>query len=476
MQGKLTSQNLDDGNAKTLYGEISEERKELLKAKKISKVELTDDTISSNDYEIPSTWMWVKLYELSVKDIKRGKAPKYVDKSKTQVFAQKCNLKTGGINMKLAKFLSDEKVAKFNEEDYLYDKDIVINSTGTGTLGRVGIFTDEDRIDDMPVFPDSHITVVRLLDKIDKRFVFYAIKRYQGYLEGNGIGSTNQRELRPEMIMGLQIPLPPYKEQKRIVEKIEAAVLNLSIIDDLQTRYSSDRDVLKGKLIDAAICGKLTKQLPEDSTAEELYKQIQEEKKYLEKEGKIKNSKKLPEITEDEIPFDIPANWKWVRLSDVLDVRDGTHDSPKYHDEGIPLVTSKNISGGSLSFDDVKLISEEDAKKINERSFVDDGDILFAMIGSIGNPVIVKKDRDFCIKNVALFKNISEKDLDMSYVYWFLMHEQYELRKTAIGGLQPFVSLKVFRNHLMPLPPIAEQKRISNRLYELSAAVTEQSL
>jgi len=160
MQGKLTSQNLDDGNAKTLYGEISEERKELLKAKKISKVELTDDTISSNDYEIPSTWMWVKLYELSVKDIKRGKAPKYVDKSKTQVFAQKCNLKTGGINMKLAKFLSDEKVAKFNEEDYLYDKDIVINSTGTGTLGRVGIFTDEDRIDDMPVFPDSHISVV----------------------------------------------------------------------------------------------------------------------------------------------------------------------------------------------------------------------------------------------------------------------------------------------------------------------------
>jgi type I restriction enzyme S subunit len=277
-------------------------------------------------------------------------------------------------------------------------------------------------------------------------------------------------------VLDLLCPLPPVSEQTRIVESIESVFSLLDTIDDLQKSYAADRDVLKGKLIGAAICGKLTKQLPEDGTAEELYKQIQEEKKYLEKEGKIKNSKKLPEITEDEIPFDIPANWKWVRLSDVLDVRDGTHDSPKYHDEGIPLVTSKNISGGSLSFDDVKLISEDDAKKINERSFVDDGDILFAMIGSIGNPVIVKKDRDFCIKNVALFKNISEKDLDMSYVYWFLMHEQYELRKTAIGGLQPFVSLKVFRNHLMPLPPIAEQKRISNRLYELSAAVTEQSL
>ena len=169
----------------------------------------------------------------------------------------------------------------------------------------------------------------------------------------------------------------------------------------------------------------------------------------------------------------IPNNWKWVRLSDVIDVRDGTHDSPKYHDEGIPLVTSKNISSGKLSFDDVKLISEVDANKINERSYVDDGDILFAMIGSIGNPVIVHKDREFCIKNVALFKNFAPDCISMQYVYWFLMHEQYVLRKNAIGGLQPFVSLKVVRNHLMPLPPFDEQERISKRLYELMNIVSE---
>ena len=123
-------------------------------------------------------------------------------------------------------------------------------------------------------------------------------------------------------MVNLPVPLPPLLEQERIVERIEDTFSALSVIDDLQTRYASDRDVLKGKLIDDAICGKLTKQLPEDGTAEELYQQIQEEKKRLEKKENQKN-KKLPEITEDEIPFDIPANWKWVRICDIFDLQSG---------------------------------------------------------------------------------------------------------------------------------------------------------
>ena len=274
-------------------------------------------------------------------------------------------------------------------------------------------------------------------------------------------------------MLDLLCPLPPVAEQKRIAKKIKALFYELSKIDTLQNQYASNQEALKSKLIDAAIQGKLTEQLPEDGTAEELYQKIQEVKQSLVKNGKIKREKPLLESSEDEIPFEIPSNWKWVRISEVIDVRDGTHDSPKYRDEGIPLVTSKNISSGELSFDDVKLISTDDAQKINERSYVDDGDILFAMIGSIGNPVIVHKDREFCIKNVALFKNFAPMYISMDYFYWFLMHEQFVLRKSAIGGLQPFVSLKVFRNHLMPLPPINEQIRIAGRLYELMDTVSE---
>ena len=152
---------------------------------------------------------------------------------------------------------------------------------------------------------------------------------------------------------------------------------------------------LKRSILQAAIQGKLTEQLPEDGDARDLLKEIQNEKSRLTKDGKIKRANPLPEFLEDEIPFDIPENWVWCRLSDCLDVRDGTHDSPKYFTYGIPLVTSKNINGGKLDFENTKLISQIDANKINARSKVDVGDILFAMIGSIGNPVIVECNREF---------------------------------------------------------------------------------
>lgn len=417
-------------------------------------------------FEIPQNWKWVQLGDIFTHNT--GKALNSSNGEGTELRYITTS------NVYWDRFELDEIRTMFFKDDEIEKCTVTYGDLLVCEGGDIGRSAIWDK--DFDVCIQNHLHRLRPeIEGICVKLYYYVLMYYKNsnMISGQGIGLQGLSSKRLHSII---VPLPSEDEQPLIVDKIDAVFSILASIDDLQTRYAADRDVLKGKLIDAAICGKLTNQLPEDGTAEDLYQQIQEEKKRLEKEGKIKKSKKLPEITEDEIPFDIPANWKWVRLSDVLDVRDGTHDSPKYHDEGIPLVTSKNISGGSLSFDDVKLISEDDAKKINERSFVDDGDILFAMIGSIGNPVIVKKDRDFCIKNVALFKNISEKDLDMSYVYWFLMHEQYELRKTAIGGLQPFVSLKVFRNHLMPLPPIAEQKRISNRLYELSAAVTEQSL
>ncbi|MCM1123844.1 MAG: restriction endonuclease subunit S [Eubacterium sp.] len=213
--------------------------------------------------------------------------------------------------------------------------------------------------------------------------------------------------------------------------------------------------------------GKLVEQRAEEGTGEGLYWQIQIEKEKLIRAGKIKEEKRLPEISEDEMLFDIPKNWKWVRLSEVVDVRDGTHDSPRYYETGIPLVTSKNISSGGLNFDNVKYISKEDAKKINERSNVDTGDILFAMIGSIGNPVIVNKDRDFCVKNVALFKIFSKDKLSVGYLYWFLFLEQFVMKKIASGGVQSFISLKVFRNYLFPLPPYEEQKRIVAELEKI---------
>lgn len=224
---------------------------------------------------------------------------------------------------------------------------------------------------------------------------------------------------------------------------------------------------LKNSILQLAIQGKLVEQRPEEGTGEELYQQIQAEKQRLIKAGTIKKEKPLAEITEDEKPFDLPESWKWVRLCEVFDVRDGTHDTPKYVPVGIPLVTSKNLVGGIIDFETTKLISIEDSKTINTRSAVDDGDILFAMIGTIGNPVLVKKDREFSIKNMALFKAINQNMINMEYFFMFLQNEQYVMKKKANGGVQVFVPLNFLRSYLFPLPPLAEQKRIVSKIEEL---------
>ena len=228
---------------------------------------------------------------------------------------------------------------------------------------------------------------------------------------------------------------------------------------------------LKNSILQLAIQGRLVAQDANDEPAEVLYAKIQAEKQKLIKEGKIKKDKPLPPITDDEIPFEIPSTWKWVRLGDSLDVRDGTHDTPKYVDAGIPLVTSKNLYNGVLDLSNVKYISHKDAEKINERSKVDKNDILFAMIGTIGNPVIVDTVPNFCIKNMALIKN--NEFIDVNYIALFLNYVQSDMKQKAQGAVQAFVSLSFVRNFLIPLPPLAEQKRIVAKIEELEPLVKQ---
>ena len=160
------------------------------------------------------------------------------------------------------------------------------------------------------------------------------------------------------------------------------------------------------------------------------------------------------------------AEWVSKTLGDVYDVRDGTHDSPKYHETGYPLITSKNLKRDGLSFDNVNLISELDYKKINERSAVHRGDVLLAMIGTIGNPTLVEVEPNFAIKNVALFKIPNGQNgaflrhyLDSGWVSSKMMNE-------AKGTTQKFVGLGYLRDFPINIPPLPEQQRIVTILDE----------
>lgn len=226
---------------------------------------------------------------------------------------------------------------------------------------------------------------------------------------------------------------------------------------------------LRELILELAVRGKLVPQDPNDEPASVLLERIAQEKAQLIKDKKIKKNRKQPEITQEEIYFSVPGNWSYARLEDIYDVRDGTHDSPKPTSKGYPLVTSKNLSSGKLDLSTTTLISKEDHLKVIERSRVDRGDILFAMIGSIGNPVIVDTDIEFSIKNVGLFKYYNPKDSSPNFLNYFLKYAAEIMKKQSTGGVQPFVSLGKLRGFVMPIPPISEQHRIVAKVDELMA-------
>lgn len=229
---------------------------------------------------------------------------------------------------------------------------------------------------------------------------------------------------------------------------------------------------LRNSILQQAIQGKLVPQDPADEPASVLLQRIRKEKERLVKEGKLKKKDlESKPIEEDEIPFEIPESWEWCKLNDCLDVRDGTHDTPKYVTSGYPLVTSKNLRNGIIDFKGALFISKEDHEAISCRSKVDENDILYAMIGTVGNPVLVRhKDFDFSIKNMALFKHVGDY-VFMDYVYWYLYYAQVDMKAYASGGVQTFVSLGYLRNYLIPLPPLAEQRRIVAKIEELMPLV-----
>ena len=157
-------------------------------------------------------------------------------------------------------------------------------------------------------------------------------------------------------------------------------------------------------------------------------------------------------------------DWDVVKLGEICDVRDGTHDSPKYHNEGYSLVTSKHIIDGKIDFKNTNLISKVDLDKINQRSLVNDRDIIMPMIGTIGHPIVVKKDREFAIKNVALIKFKNNSIVDRLYIKYLLDCKTTEFNVIAIGSTQKFISLDFIRSLMVPTPPLEKQKKIVEQL------------
>ena len=242
IEGKLVPQDEAEGSAEELLLQIQAEKQKLYEENKLKKKDLEHSTIFKDEdnkyyekigknvicideeipFEIPKDWRWCRLGVLTI-FLSRGKSPKYSEIKKYPVFAQKCNLKSGKLSLDAAKFLDERTLSKWRDEYKLRNNDILINSTGTGTVGRVGIFSEQILRNYPFIVPDSHISVVRTFSNIDSYYIYYLMcsSIIQQYIEDNLAGSTNQKELYIGVLEKLLLPLPPLSEQQRIVNTIQ---------------------------------------------------------------------------------------------------------------------------------------------------------------------------------------------------------------------------------------------------------------
>lgn len=289
--------------------------------------------------------------------------------------------------------------------------------------------------------------------KLNARYLCHAINskmfRKQVLKDVHGIGRerTSLSKLKSYLL-----PIPPADEQQVIVKRIDAIFDLLNIIDNLQSQYASDLEVLKSKLIDAAIRGKLTEQLPEDGDAEDLYNQIQDEKARLIKGSKIKKDKPLGDITEEEIPFEIPKNWKWVRFGDLMKNRDSERVPVSVADRK-KLKKIYDYYGASGVIDKVE-------------NYLFDSRLL--LIGEDGANLVSRSTPIAFIANGKYWVNNHAHVLDY-YVEDYLDFVMYYINSISLipyitGSAQPKLNQDNMNRIPVPLPPIAEQKRIVEKI------------
>ncbi|EEI83829.1 restriction endonuclease subunit S [Anaerococcus tetradius] len=471
IEGKLVEQRKEEGTGEELYKLIQEEKNKLIKEGKVKKQkplpEITEEEIP---FDIPESWKWVRLGDV-FQFINGDRGKNYPAKSKLKEngdipFISAINLKDGTVDENNLLYLDINQYERLGSGKLLKN-DIVLCIRGS--LGKNCIYPFEKGA------IASSLVILRNYKKIKLEFVLNYLNSYLFYSETKKYDNgTAQPNLSAQNAKKILLPLPPLKEQERIVEKIEDLMLlvdkygkNWQMLEDLNKKFPED---LKKSLLQEAIKGRLVEQRKEEGTGEELFELIKEEKNKLIKEGKIKKQKPLPEITEEEIPFDIPESWKWVRLGEItLKLTDGAHKTPTYTNEGIPFLSVKDISSGKIDYSSCRFISKKEHDKLFERCNPERGDLLLTKVGTTGIPVVIDTDEEFSLfVSVALLK--FPKKLINIYFLKHLINSplvQVQVKENTRGVGNKNWVMRDIANTIIPLPPLAEQKRLVEKLEEL---------
>lgn len=464
IEGKLVEQRPEEGNAKELLKQIKAEKDKLIKEKKIKKsAPLSPISEDEIPFDVPESWEWVRLGEvcLSITDGDHQAPPKV---SKGVPFLVISNVKEGNLDFTNTRFVPEEYYQKLAPERIAEFNDILF--TVTGSYG-IPVLVQTDKI----FCFQRHIALLKVFKITDYLLWGLGTPLIKQYCDRVATG-TAQKTVGLNSLREMIIPLPPLSEQKRIVAKIEKLMPLVEeygkVYEELAALNEKFPADMKKSILQYAIEGKLVEQRPEEGTAADLLKQIKAEKAKLIKEGKIKKEKTLPPITEDEIPFDIPENWEWVRWGELSYSIQYGYNAPAQTSGRIKMVRISDIQSNKVLWDSVPYCEIEDNDI--ETYLLQSNDILFARTGgTVGKSYLVESVPGEAIYAGYLIRTRYSNMLVPKYLKAFMESDLYwaQLRTGTIATAQPNCNGKTLANMIVPLPPLSEQHRIVDRIEQL---------
>ena len=466
MQGELVSQDPSDEPASVLLERIKAQKDQLIKDGKIKKEKplppITQDEIP---YDLPQGWEWIRLGNISL--VNGGyafKSSEYKNAGIRVVRISDFN-ELGFVNNNIVRYDYNNKL-----EDYLLEeKNIILCMTG-GTVGK-SLFIKK-LIE--PMVTNQRVGTIKILGVIEDYVNYSILSPLTQQVITENKNSTNDN-ISIDTIKNFLIPLPPLAEQKRIVKKLEEI---LPLVDE----YGKNEEILsemnqklpkqiRQSILQYAMQGKLVPQNPNDEPASELLKRIKAQKEQLIKGGKIKKEKPLPPTTQDEIPYDLPQGWQWIRLGELGITTTGT----------TPSTNKPEFFGGKYSFvkpADIKNSGEIIYNKqtlsdlgIKNGRFIPKNSILMVCIGgSIGKVGFTKKDCS-CNQQINAITPFIEELADYIFIALISPFFYNKVLSVAPQTTLPIISKGKWESLILPLPPLAEQKRIVAKVEELMSLV-----
>ena len=512
VQGKLVPQDPNDEPASVLLERIHAEKERLIKEKKIKREKnpsvifkgadntpyekIGDEVRSLADevpFDIPDSWEWVRLIDVC-EYIQRGKSPKYSPIKKYPVVAQKCN-QWSGFSIEKAQFIEPNSLSSYGPERLLQDNDLMWNSTGLGTLGRMAIYKTTANPYELAV-ADSHVTVIRPLKQFvlpEYLYYYFANPSVQSVIEDQADGTTKQKELATATIKAYLTPIPPLDEQRRILAKLSEVlpvVKNYGVVyDETTAMQEAFPESLKKSILQEAVQGKLVPQDPSDEPAEALLERIRVEKQRLIKEGKIKKNKHesvifrrdnshyekldgMERCIDDELPFEIPESWAWVRWGAIAESIQYGYNAPAKQEGRIRMVRISDIHENTVAWSSVPFCDIDDSDI--PTYLLQANDILFARTGgTVGKSFLVSEVPCESIYAGYLIRTRYSSLLCPHYLKYFMESPLYwqQLKSGTTATAQPNCNGQTLAKMLLPLPPANEQLRIVDNLARTFAII-----